>query len=101
MARPAAADLAIQGWRGFWRRSLVAALSDKMYLASPRTIMNKTYDSGGGYGRTWWWGGRSGLVMFDLFVGIQVMFGHALVMYREWTKNACVIYVGLWYVAFG
>ena len=35
--------------------------------------------------------------MLDLFVGIQVMFGHALVMYREWTKDhlfghALVIY---------
>ena len=46
-------------------------------------------------------GGRGGLVMLDLFVGIQVMFGHALVMYREWINNSCVVYVGLWYVAFG
>ena len=52
--------------------------------------------------------------MLDLFVGIQVMFGHhALVIYREWTKTTClvmrwlyiengpkthVVYVGLWYM---
>ena len=63
--------------------------------------MNKIYDSGGGDGRRWGGGGREGLIMLDLFVGIQVMFGHVLVMYQEWTKNSCVVYVGLWYVAFG